>query len=142
MVMLIMLMLLLNLMLMLMLLSMLLPRLQTKTALSRVSRVAKKKVKGLAKKYDAFLASDTLIKQIPRLLGPGLNEVGENIYEAIIAGIIALYLVIWILMQFFAGRKVPLTGDSDNLNVKVLDLKSTIKFKMKKVVILFSSECC
>ena len=64
------------LMLILMLLSMLLPRLQTKTALSRVSRVAKKKVKGLAKKYDAFLASDTLIKQIPRLLGPGLKKVG------------------------------------------------------------------
>ena len=41
-------------------------------------------VKGLAKKYDAFLASDTLIKQIPRLLGPGLNKVGENIYEAIL----------------------------------------------------------
>ena len=35
----------------------------------RVSRVAKKKVKGRAKNYDAFLASDTLIKQIPRLLG-------------------------------------------------------------------------
>jgi len=68
------------LMLMLMLLLMLLPRLQTKTALSRVSRVAKKKVKGLAKKYDAFLASDTLIKQIPRLLGPGLNKVGSYIY--------------------------------------------------------------
>ena len=58
------------------------------------------------------------------------------------AGIIALYLVISILMQFLAGRKVPLTGVSDNLNVKVLDLKSTIKFKMKKVVILFSSEGC
>ena len=83
----------------------------------RVSRVAKKKVKSLAKKYDAFLASDTLIKQIPRLLGPGLNKVGENIYEAIIAGIIALYLVISILMQFLTCRKVPLTGDSDNLNV-------------------------
>ena len=49
-----------------------------------MSRVAKKKVKSLAKKYDAFLASDTLIKQIPRLLGPGLNMVGENIYEAIL----------------------------------------------------------
>ena len=104
--------------------------------------MANKNVKGLAKKYDAILASDTLIKQIPRLLGPGLNKVGSNIYEAIIAGIIALYRVISILMQFLAGRKVPLTGDSDNLNVKVLDLKSTIKFKMKKVVILFSSEGC
>ena len=103
------------LMLMLMLLSMLLPRLQTKTDLSRVSKVAKKK--GLAKKYDAFLASDTLIKQIPRLLGPGLKKVGSNIYEAIIADIIVLHRVISIPMQFLAGRKVPLTGDSDNLNV-------------------------
>ena len=77
-----------------------------------MSRVAKKKVKGRAKKYDAFLASDTLIKQIPRLLGPSLNKVGENIYEAIIAGIIVLYRVILILMQFLAGRKVPLTVDT------------------------------
>ena len=106
-----------RLMLMHMLLSKLLPRLQTKTALSSVSRVAKKKVKGLAKKYDAFLAFDTLIKQIPRLLGQGLKKVGSNIYEAIIAGIIALYRVISTLMKFLAGRKVPLTGDSDNLNV-------------------------
>lgn len=60
--------------LMLMLLLMLLPRLQTKTALSRVSRVAKKKVKGLAKKYDPFLASDTRIKQILMLLGPSLHK--------------------------------------------------------------------
>jgi large subunit ribosomal protein L10Ae len=34
----------------------------------------KKLVKKLAKKYDAFLASDALIKQIPRLLGPGLSK--------------------------------------------------------------------
>ena len=39
----------------------------------------KKKVKNLAKSYDAFLCSDTLIKQIPRLLGPGLNKVGFGI---------------------------------------------------------------
>lgn len=36
----------------------------------------KKLVKKLAKKYDAFLASETLIKQIPRLLGPGLSKGG------------------------------------------------------------------
>merc|ERR1711974_326462 len=36
-----------------------------------------KKVKKLAAQYDAFLASDTLIKQIPRLLGPGLNKAGK-----------------------------------------------------------------
>merc|ERR1719402_1204863 len=66
----------------------------------------KKKVKKLAKKYDAFLASDTLIKQIPRLLGPGLNK---------------------------AGKFPSLVTHSDNLEQKVDDLKSTIKFQMKKV---------
>jgi hypothetical protein len=30
-----------------------------------------------AKQYDAFLASEALIKQIPRLLGPGLNKAGK-----------------------------------------------------------------
>merc|ERR1711878_168175 len=63
----------------------------------------KKKVKKLAKSYDAFLASDTLIKQIPRLLGPGLNK---------------------------AGKFPTLVTHSDNLSQKVLDLKSTIKFQM------------
>ena len=43
----------------------------------------KKKVKKLAKKYDAFLASDTLIKQIPRLLGPGLNKVTLTTHGAV-----------------------------------------------------------
>jgi ribosomal protein L1 len=34
----------------------------------------KKLIKKLARKYDAFLASEGLIKQIPRLLGPGLSK--------------------------------------------------------------------
>ena len=34
----------------------------------------KKLVKKLAKKYDAFIASEALIRQIPRLLGPGLSK--------------------------------------------------------------------
>lgn len=37
----------------------------------------KKLIKKLAKSYDAFLASDALIKQIPRILGPGLNKAGK-----------------------------------------------------------------
>merc|ERR1712190_520603 len=69
----------------------------------------KKKVKKLAKSYDAFLASETLIKQIPRLLGPGLNK---------------------------AGKFPTLVTHSDDMNQKVLDLKSTIKFQMKKVLCL------
>lgn len=35
----------------------------------------KKLVKKLANSYDCFLASATLIRMIPRLLGPGLNKV-------------------------------------------------------------------
>lgn len=34
----------------------------------------KKLIKKLAQKYDAFISSDALIKQIPRLLGPGLSK--------------------------------------------------------------------
>ncbi|ELK37962.1 60S ribosomal protein L10a [Myotis davidii] len=37
----------------------------------------KKLVKKLAKKYDIFLASESLIKQIPGILGPGLNKAGK-----------------------------------------------------------------
>ncbi|KAL0922893.1 hypothetical protein M5K25_006923 [Dendrobium thyrsiflorum] len=43
----------------------------------------KKLVKKLAKKYHAFLASEAIIKQIPRLLGPGLNK-AVNIDTAIV----------------------------------------------------------
>merc|ERR1712058_270 len=69
----------------------------------------KKKVKKLAKSYDAFLASETLIKQIPRLLGPGLNK---------------------------AGKFPSLLTHSDDMNQKVKDLQATIKFQMKKVLCL------
>merc|ERR1711992_179212 len=69
----------------------------------------KKKVKKLAKSYDAFLCSDTLIKQIPRLLGPGLNK---------------------------AGKFPTMITHADDMESKVNDLKSTIKFQMKKVLCL------
>merc|ERR1712061_34483 len=69
----------------------------------------KKKVKRLSKSYDAFLCSDTLIKQIPRLLGPGLNK---------------------------AGKFPTMITHVDDLDAKVNDLKATIKFQMKKVLCL------
>merc|ERR1712137_109342 len=69
----------------------------------------KKKVKKLAKSYDAFLCSDTLIKQIPRLLGPGLNK---------------------------AGKFPTMVTHADDLEEKVNVLKATIKFQMKKVLCL------
>ncbi len=59
-----------------------------------------------AKKYDAFLASDSLIKQIPRLLGPGLSK---------------------------AGKFPTLLTHSDNMKNKVDEVKATIRFQMKKV---------
>merc|ERR1711904_519479 len=69
----------------------------------------KKLVKKLAKKYDAFLASESLIKQIPRLLGPGLNK---------------------------AGKFPTMLTHQDDMVGKVNDIKATIKFQMKKVLCL------
>jgi large subunit ribosomal protein L10Ae len=59
-----------------------------------------------AKKYDAFLASEALIKQIPRLLGPGLNKAGK-----------------------FPG----LLSHQEAMMAKIDEVKATIKFQMKKV---------
>ena len=59
-----------------------------------------------AKKYDAFLASDSLIRQIPRILGPGLNK---------------------------AGKFPTAITHNDNMVQKVEEVRSTIKFQMKKV---------
>merc|ERR1712170_147740 len=69
----------------------------------------KKLVKKLAKKYDAFLASDALIRQIPRLLGPGLNK---------------------------AGKFPAILGAGDDMVAKIGEMKATIKFQMKKVLCL------
>ena len=69
----------------------------------------KKLVKKLAGEFDAFLASSTLIKQIPRILGPGLNKAGKF--------------------------PQPLSHD-ESMNDKITTLRSTIKFQMKKVLTL------
>lgn len=67
----------------------------------------KKLIKKLAKKYNAFVASEVLIKQIPRLLGPGLSK---------------------------AGKFPTPVSHNDDLYGKVQDVKSTIKFQLKKVL--------
>lgn len=69
----------------------------------------KKLIKKLAKKYDAFLASEALIKQIPRLLGPGLHKAGKF--------------------------PTPVTH-ADNLLEKADEMRSTIRFQLKKVLCL------
>ncbi|KAL6875779.1 hypothetical protein ACP4OV_013292 [Aristida adscensionis] len=67
----------------------------------------KKLVKKLAKRYHAFLASESVIKQIPRLLGPGLNK---------------------------AGKFPTLVTHQDSLESKVNEVKATVKFQLKKVL--------
>ena len=69
----------------------------------------KKIIKKFAKKYHVFVASESLIKQIPRLLGPGLNK---------------------------AGKFPTLVQQSEELSGKVDELKSTVKFQLKKVLCL------
>lgn len=67
----------------------------------------KKLIKKFAKKYDNFLASASLIKQIPRILGPGLTK---------------------------AGKFPSLLDENENLQEKIDTVKATIKFQMKKVM--------
>jgi large subunit ribosomal protein L10Ae len=67
----------------------------------------KKLVKKLAQSFDAFLASQVLIPQIPRLLGPGLNK---------------------------AGKFPTLITHSDNLEAKKTEIQCNVKFQLKKVL--------
>ncbi|QLQ81206.1 hypothetical protein HG537_0E05610 [Torulaspora globosa] len=69
----------------------------------------KKLIKKLAKKYSAFIASEVLIKQVPRLLGPQLSK---------------------------AGKFPTPVSHNDDLYGKVTDVRSTIKFQLKKVLCL------
>jgi large subunit ribosomal protein L10Ae len=69
----------------------------------------KKLVKKLGNKYDFFIASDNMIKQIPRLLGPGLTK---------------------------AGKFPTLLASGEDMQEKIDEVKSTIKFQMKKVMCL------
>jgi len=69
----------------------------------------KKLIKKFAKKYHQFVASESLIKQIPRLLGPGLNK---------------------------AGKFPTLCNPQEDLDGKINEMKATIKFQLKKVLCL------
>lgn len=62
-----------------------------------------------AKQYNAFLASESVIRLIPRLLGPGLNK---------------------------AGKFPLLLNHSDDMEAKIQELKCTVKFQLKKVLCL------
>ncbi|KAI3872261.1 hypothetical protein MKX03_024539 [Papaver bracteatum] len=64
-------------------------------------------VKRLAKKLCTFLASEAVIKQIPRLLRPGLNK---------------------------AGKFPTLVTHQESLEAKVNENKDMVKFQLKKVL--------
>ena len=85
----------------------------------------KKLIKKLARKYDAFVASDTLIKQIPRLLGPGLSKgMWRQLLQKTIADKIP------------AGKFPTPISHNEDLASKITEVKSTIKFQLKKVLCL------
>eukprot|EP00444_Apocalathium_aciculiferum_P023534 CAMPEP_0183426620 /NCGR_PEP_ID=MMETSP0370-20130417/39807_1 /TAXON_ID=268820 /ORGANISM="Peridinium aciculiferum, Strain PAER-2" /LENGTH=217 /DNA_ID=CAMNT_0025611067 /DNA_START=77 /DNA_END=730 /DNA_ORIENTATION=+ len=67
----------------------------------------KKLVKKMALSFDAFLASQVLVPQIPRLLGPGLNK---------------------------AGKFPTMIVHTDNIEAKVTEMRSVVKFQLKKVL--------
>jgi large subunit ribosomal protein L10Ae len=65
----------------------------------------KRKVRKLEHRYDAFLASEKIIRQIPRLLGPGLGK----------------------------ARKFPmLLTHNERLSDKIQQVKSTLRVQLKK----------
>jgi len=64
----------------------------------------KKLVKKLAASHHAFLASSTLIRKIPRLLGPGLNK---------------------------AGKFPTVISNADGMATNVNNLKCSVKFQLK-----------
>lgn len=69
----------------------------------------KKALKKLCKKYNAFLASDSIIRQIPKINGPGFNR---------------------------AGKFPTVVQHSEDLKAKVVELQSQVKFQMKKALCL------
>jgi len=72
----------------------------------------KKLVKKMCAGYDAFLASESIIKTIPRVVGPFMNRANK-----------------------FPGS----IAQGDDLAGKVAELQSTVKFQLKKVLCL---GCC
>jgi large subunit ribosomal protein L10Ae len=72
----------------------------------------KKLVKKMCSDYDALLASESIIKMVPRLVGPYLSRI----------------------------NKFPVVvGQGDSLTEKVAELRATVKFQLKKVLCL---GCC
>ncbi len=88
----------------------------------------KKLIKKLARKYDAFVASESLIKQIPRLLGPGLSKGMSTPRMQTIPNQPCAN------RERLAGKFPTPVSHADDLSGKINEVKSTIKFQLKKVL--------
>ena len=69
----------------------------------------KKLVKKFCNQYDAFLASESIIKTIPRVVGPHMNR---------------------------AGKFPTSVSMAESLTEKANEIRSTVKFQLKKVLCL------
>lgn len=67
----------------------------------------KKLVKKMCAGYSAFLASESLIRTIPKVVGPHMNR---------------------------CGKFPTAVAQGDDLTAKITDMRSTIKFQLKKVL--------
>lgn len=67
----------------------------------------KKQIKRFAQGWDAFLASDTLVKQVPRIMGPTLNKMGRF--------------------------PIPI-NKAEDMHAKMEDMRASAKFQLKKVL--------
>eukprot|EP01059_Diplonema_ambulator_P020110 TRINITY_DN337_c0_g1_i1.p1 TRINITY_DN337_c0_g1~~TRINITY_DN337_c0_g1_i1.p1 ORF type:complete len:217 (+),score=90.49 TRINITY_DN337_c0_g1_i1:59-709(+) len=67
----------------------------------------KKLVKKMCAEYSAFLASESLIRTIPKVVGPHMNR---------------------------CGKFPTAVAQGEDLSAKITDMRSTIKFQLKKVL--------
>merc|ERR1711977_726880 len=89
----------------------------------------KKKVKKLANKYDVFLASQSVMKQIPRLLGPTMHKLGK--FPTLLERTEAVANVSLSEQQIYANIQIAVNFLISLLkknwqNVKTLNVKSTM----------------
>ena len=88
----------------------------------------KKLVRKLSHQYDAFLASDGGIRQIPRILGKYSSLERKSIIKRLLYSLLGPGLN-------KAGKFPTAITHSDSMVQKVEEVKSTIKFQAKKLFV-------
>merc|ERR1711906_72021 len=91
----------------------------------------KKKVKKLAQKYSFFLASQSVLKQIPRLLGPTMHKLGKFQLKKVLTMGVAAAHVGMSPDQCYANIMITINFLVSLLkknwqNIKTLNIKSTM----------------